>query len=420
VAYRRRHRRRPGQRHRWDPAWSAAAAGIGLASAGWAVHSVLLAIAGVMVALTAAAAWGWGRFCLTAVSFTRTVPRERALFGERLAVDLEVVNDKLLPLAWLHVRDGVPPALPVEGAVVAQPGWRTELQLVLAMLPYQRVRRRITVVCSERGLHRFGPATLRSGSPFGTHERTLEVRSEASLLVYPKVFALSTTPVMARLPVPDLRQRRSMALDPSRVVGVRQYATGDPVRDIDWRASARAGDLLVRIREPAATPGVAVYVDLLPPPGVTRRAGADVREFLVSVAAPVVSRLLDDGVPTGLYTSGTARGLPVAVPPSRHPGLRTAMLEMLARVAPAGGVPIAETLARTRHSSGVSTLLIAADLPASTLAALGQTRRRSAVGAVLVTASTPREPSRQLLDAWWEVRYDDAWRERPLLEVTPR
>lgn len=397
---------------RLDPAWGPAALGLGLACGGWAARSPDLAIAGALLGLTAVLVWAWGRWSLVGISYVRTLDHERAVFGERLGMEVEVVNDKLLPLAWLHVCDTVPLALPVEGAAIRSAGWRNEMQLVLAMLPYQRVRRRLTVVCRERGVHRFGPASLRSGSPLGTHEQSVEVRSECSLLVYPKVVPLSTTPLTSHVPLGDRRVRRSIALDPTRVVGVRPYVTGDPVRGIDWRATARSGDLLVRVHEPAATPSVSLFVDLLPPAGIGRRSGAEATELLVSVAASVASQLLSEGVPTGLYTSGAARGVPVAVPPSRDAGARVEMLELLARVTPVGGVGVAEALVRTTQRMGVSVLVIAADFRPTLCAALADVRRRSSVGAVWVAfddAGAP--PPAGLVDAWWHVQAQEDWRD---------
>lgn len=408
------------RRVRIDRAWGPAAVGIGVAGAGWATASAPLAIAGVLLALVALLAWAWGRWCLASVSYVRTLRHSRAAFGERLTVDVEVVNDKLLPLAWLHVRDVVPAGLPVEGATVVSEGWHDTLQLVLAMLPYQRVRRQITVVCTDRGLHRFGPATMRSGSPLGTHERRRDVRDEATLLVYPKVVPLTTTPIVSHVPIGERRMRRSVAVDPSRVVGVRPYVNGDRVRDIDWRATARSSDILVRLHEPAAMPSMALFVDLLPPRGATRRVGVEMTELVTSVAASVASQLLADGVPTGLFTSGTSRGSPIAVPPARDPGTARVMLELLAQVSPAGGVPIAEALVRTGQRMGVSVLVIATDFPAPTVAALADVGRRTAVGALWVAggrAAAP--PPAAVVDVAWVLAFEEGWRDWSMANVVP-
>lgn len=139
--------------------WGAVTAGAILAGIGWGVHATLLALAGTLVALVALLLWAWQRYCLDGVTYRRTLERNRADFGERIVMELELVNDKLLPLTWLHVRDEAPGSLRVEGPVnlSESSGWRRQLQLLVPLLPYQRLRRRVTIVCDNRGDHFSGP-----------------------------------------------------------------------------------------------------------------------------------------------------------------------------------------------------------------------------------------------------------------------
>lgn len=400
-----------------DPAFVFVVAGVAIASAGWLTGATDVAIAGILAALTALLLLAWGRECLAGVRYVRTLGQTRAMFGERVTMDVELVNDKLLPLTWLHVREEVPPHLPIEGGTIVGSGWRTELQVVAPMLPYQRMRRRLTVLAMQRGEHVFGPARIRSGSPLGTHERSVEVRNHATLLVYPKLFALSASLVPSRVPIGDRRTRRSLAVDPTRIVGVRPYQWGDPTRHIDWRATARSTDLLVRVHEPAASLGVAVFVDLTPPPGSRPREATDVVEFTVAVAASVVSHLLSEGVPTGLYVNGTVLGRPVAAPASSGPLVLPAMLDTLARVASVGGGPLDGLLLgqRQRLRAGVSVLVIAAHFARSTLVAVSDMRRASA--ALWLATERGDPPPDQFFDTRWEVRYGDDWRDRTVLDV---
>jgi uncharacterized protein (DUF58 family) len=302
---------------------------------------------------------------------------------------------------------------------VISDGWRSQLQIVASLLPYQRLRRRMTVVCRHRGQHAFGPAELRSGSPLGTQEQRREVANGGSLLVYPKVFALSSPAVAARLPVADRRVRHSLSLDPNRVVGVRPYLRGDPVRHIDWRATARATDVLVRVHEPATTLSVAVFVDLVPPRHTRRSRALDIIEFTVSVAASMVRHLVDLGVPTGVSVTGTVDGWPVAVPPTSAPGALTTMLELLAKVNPTGGIAVEEILShqRERLGPGTSALVLAADFPGTTMGAISDMRRRAAVTALWVSTENGRPPVTELVDAAWSVSYDPEWKDRDVLDV---
>lgn len=403
---------------RLDREWGFVAAGTMLAVVGWVVNGTYLAVAGVLVVATALLLWVWGRESLAAVEYTRRLSCRRATFGESVSMDVELVNDKLLPLTWLHVREQVPAALRVGGAVVSA-GWRTELQFVVSMLPYQRMRRRFALHCDQRGEHIFGPAELRSGSPLGTREQRREIRNETTLLVYPKVAPLSEPLVAARVPVPDRRVPRSLALDPTRVVGVRRYLPGDPIRHIDWRATARHGDLLVRVHEPATTLGVAVFVDLLPPARTTSSVATDLTELVVSVAASVVSHFVAAGVPTGIFVNGTSRGSPVAIPISGSAAALPSMLEALARVTTAGAVLLERVILehRTRLVAGTSALVVAADFSGGVPAAMVDLRRRVAVSALWVSAPYGQGPLPGTADAQWKVAYDSGWKERDVFYV---
>ena len=291
---------------RIDGEWWAAAVALVMAGVGWGIHSTLLALAGTLGALTAVLLWVWVHECLTGVTYRRTLAQQRAVFGEEVAMDVEIVNDKLLPLTWLHVADEVPPALTVHGGTVlpGRSGLYSELHHLLPLLPYQRVRRRLTVVCNSRGAHTFGPTSLRSGNPVGYREQFARVRDCAELLVYPKVFRLAYPALVSRMPLGEHRALRDSLRDPSRPAGVREYRAGDPLRHVDWRATARSTALLVRVHEPTAALRVAVFSDLSIPRSGEGGSDHEIAEFAIAVTASVVTDLSHRGAATGLYSSG--------------------------------------------------------------------------------------------------------------------
>ncbi len=407
---------------RIDEEWWAVAAGVALAGTGWAVHNTLLAVAGMLAALTALLLWVWQHECLAGVTYRRSLRQQRALFGEQVTMDVELVNDKLLPLTWLLVEDEMPAKLSIEGGAVVmnRSGSASELHMVLPMLPYQRIRRRFKVVCDCRGEHIFGPAGLASGDPVGYRRHYMRVRDQASLLVYPKVFRLAPPPIPSRVPLGERRSPLSIASDPNRVIGVREYRGGDPLRHVDWRATARSPGLLVRVFEPSTSPRVAVFADLRAVGRMWQSASSDdVLEFTVSVTASLVSDLVSRGVATGLYASGSVRGNPIARPPSTASSALASMLELLARASPYSAVTIADLLLgeQQRLRSGTSVVAVAADFPHSTVVALAELRRRAALTTVWVASEDGRPPPPGLGDTSWEVSYDDCWKDRDVLDV---
>jgi len=187
----------------------------------------------------------------------RVLGQQRAVFGEEVARTPEIVNDKTLPLAWLEIEDTVPGgALTLEPAHVSPshiPNRRL-LTMLLSVRWYERVRRHYTVTCAARGVHAFGPATLRTGDVFGLTTKEMEVPQEDYLLVYPKIVPFERLSLPASNPFGDVTLRRQWLFeDPLRTVGIRDYRPGDSPRRMHWKATARApGQALQCLGTPSA------------------------------------------------------------------------------------------------------------------------------------------------------------------------
>ncbi|HLI00035.1 MAG TPA: DUF58 domain-containing protein [Acidimicrobiales bacterium] len=401
--------------------WKVAMLGLALALVGWWTHAILIAMGGAVVAVTAAALRIWQRESLTGVSYRRHLDHDRASFGERVTLELQFVNDKLLPLTWLHVDDEVPAGLTITGATVLadvsdRPG---HLHHVVPMLPYQRVRRRLTVVCDQRGWHRFGPAELVSGNPAAYQENRRPAGVIDRLLVYPKVFRLDPTGIASRVPIGDLRATQRLFGDPTRILGVRRYEPGDPLRHIDWRASARSDELLVRVFEPTTALRVAVFVDVALPQVRRGLRSPDELEFLLAVAASWISALAEQGVAVGLYSPAMVDGQQIAAVPTSSPGALADLLELLARATAWGSWAFGPTLVDEagRLPSGTSVLVIAPHFPEATLVAVQEVRRRLPVSAVWVDCGRGGEPPADLVERSWHVTYGEDWKQRETLDL---
>src|SRR5262249_33152756 len=76
----------------------------------------LLALALLLAALLSRL---YERYCLTGLEYRRRFSRRQVPFGETVDLEIEVVNRKLLPLAWLDVEDEIPrELLPARSKVV--------------------------------------------------------------------------------------------------------------------------------------------------------------------------------------------------------------------------------------------------------------------------------------------------------------
>jgi hypothetical protein len=84
----------------------------------------------------------------------------------------------------------------------------------------------------------------------------------------------------------------------TELFGAREYRPGDPLRRIDWRSTARHGELIVREYEPPGIQSLGIFCDPAPP---TREAADQVARL----AASEVWECLRNGGRAVLWAPGT-------------------------------------------------------------------------------------------------------------------
>lgn len=267
-------------------------------------------------------AWGWVRpaWSMRGLGGGRSIP-DRALFGDEVEVEITVRGERAIP--WLSVTDAIPFEL------------GSSTRWVTTLAAGETRRHRASFVATRRGLHRIGPAVATAGDGFGIRTTQTTIAESVSVLVYPRIVPLRSLEVAAGAPLPSIPTRVPLYEDPTRVVGIRDYEAGDPLRRIHWTATAATGSLQVKKFRPAISRDVVVAVDLgrdsHPTPGRRRSAelavtaGASIVEHLATARRePVGLRVSALDVPTGVESVAV-------VSPGRDQRRLDRMLETLAR-----------------------------------------------------------------------------------------
>lgn len=113
----------------------------------------------------------------------------------------------------------------------------------------------------RRGIFPIGPFVVQLGDAFGFATTTYRVGTTQDVIVTPEVVALAETGLSVSAGDGESRlvQRRSSGDDDDSMT--REYRTGDAMRRVHWRASARHGDLMVRQEEQRSFPEARVILD---------------------------------------------------------------------------------------------------------------------------------------------------------------
>ncbi len=162
----------------------------------------------------------------------------------------------------------------------------------------------------RRGRFPLGPLRLRLVDPFGLVLRTAAGTDTAALLVVPRVRPLTGSGGLAGAGgTGGEGARRSMAVHGEDDVSTREYRHGDDLRMVHWRATARTGELMVRLEERPWRSAATLLLDSRAVAHLSGHVGhrdvrgpagdpappADTLEWLVEAAASIGTHLLQRG-----------------------------------------------------------------------------------------------------------------------------
>ena len=293
---------------------------------------------GVMGLVIAGVSWLWSRVSLEDVSYERTLSHNRVFMGEEVSMSVSLTNRKPLPLARLEIQDDFPIEIEILGGEMsasASPNTHT-LRHYTSVAWYERIRWEYTAKSSQRGLHRMGPVRFDSGDLFGFFNTEKAIPNYDYLLVYPSVVPLSELGIPASRPLGEVSGGSRMFEDASRPFGLREYQFGDPMKIVDWKATARMQSLQVRTFEPSTTVTVVLVVDVDTTAHYWEGYSSANLERITTAAASLANYASEQQYSLGLFSNGTPMlaDRPMKIPPSQSPEGLTIILEALATIRP--------------------------------------------------------------------------------------
>lgn len=265
------------------------------------------------------------------LSFTVAFSQEAAFEGGRAQVVETVENAKALPLPVVRATFEIDRSLVFEGQENVSISDRCYKQDVFSLLFYQRVERTLNVTCTHRGFFRVERADVIVSAPLFNREYAQDFRQHTSLCVYPRAADPSRLEIPFRHLTGALRVRRFVLEDPFTFRGIREYAPGDAMNAVNWKASARTGSLMVNQRDTTASQSAFILLNV---EDDTMWYDEEAHEEAIRIAAGLSMRLVDEGVRVGLCTNGRdlESGEALRVPAGTGNRQRTLLLTALAHI----------------------------------------------------------------------------------------
>jgi uncharacterized protein (DUF58 family) len=319
---------------------------------GWLVFSIGCAGAWILAAL-------WVRSLQRNLSIERSIHLAWATVGDSLHEQLKVINKSRLPAIWVEIIDA--------SATLASP-----LRLVMDVAPRASRRRYPSHIFRQRGLYTLGPTLLRTGDPLGIYTLTLHHQHASTILVTPPVLPLAQLKIPPGGRAGDQRRQRWDLEREISDAGVRDYAPGDSLRRIHWRASAHNDALMVKQLEAATSGDWWIFVDL----DSSVQAGSGLEntlELSIVLAASLAARGLKERRRVGLVLAGPKL---VWLEPRQGPAHHWRILQALSMAGP-GSRRFADLLAVGRPDRAATVIFITPATDTAWVAAAGRRRAGS-------------------------------------------
>lgn len=245
----------------------------------------------VSLAFLAAVAISWGLVQVAArgLVVSRALDPAQPLAGDALRIRVSVDNGSVLPGLQVTVRDA------------AGDLGDGELPMDFQGLPSRAARTAVAGPWpARRGVHRLSGLRVDAEDPLGLVRAALTASPPLDVTVYPRLAHLRSCAVLT-----DGGRRRGQGrqavptLGAAELRGIRPYNPGEPLSHVDWKATARTGQLMLREMDDPTTGDVAIALDAL----TSRAAGSPPDtsfEVAVRAAGSVAAYALRAGLTVSL------------------------------------------------------------------------------------------------------------------------
>lgn len=191
--------------------------------------------------------------------------QERFLYeGDTSAMKEIVVNDKFLPLPALEIRFSSNRDLEFlsEASANTSSTDRSYKRDVFSFLFHQRIERTLPFIAHKRGFYEIFDVSITGYDFFFRSGHYAETHQDTVLYVYPRQVDTYRIALLCQAVSGMLLSRSRLYPDPFEFSGIREYRREDPMNHINWKASARTGNLMVNQFDSTTSISLSILFDI--------------------------------------------------------------------------------------------------------------------------------------------------------------
>ncbi len=195
---------------------------------------------------------------------------------------------------------------------------------VFSVLGRQKITREIPVKCMKRGRYLASDADITTYTLLHRRRYSKAIGTEAEIYVYPKMTDVSEIVTVCERMLGTLQCAKRLYEDPFAFRTIRDYTMDDPMKTINWKASAKTGSLMVNTFDSVQSQKAMIFLDV-EDTGILKYE--ELVEESIALAATLMRRLLRQNIEVGFAFNGKGSAV---FPPANNRGNRIVLERLLA------------------------------------------------------------------------------------------
>ncbi len=201
-------------------------------------------------------------FVLRDIEYSLKFSQDEAYEGDNIFLDEVINNNKRVFVPWLKADIHSSKWLQFANSSSAIIEEERCVSSGFSLKGYQKVTRRWYTRCAKRGVFTIQNTTLTAGDLLGVMQDSAAFPANTRIMVFPGVLNLNEAFFSNKDLMGDMVIKRFILDDPFIVKGTREYVPGDPMAQINWKATARMQKLMVKENDFTAKKGITVLFNI--------------------------------------------------------------------------------------------------------------------------------------------------------------
>ncbi len=224
-----------------------------------------------------------------------------ANYGEDIELIEVAENRKRLPLPFIILKFEAPKELKFYDMMNTSMSDHLYREDMLTMKAFSKHTRRIKAKCTKRGYYVFPRVGMSTSDLFLIERFSMDFSNNSYLVVLPELLNTDIVRMLTSVTLSELQCRRTLLTDPFTLAGIREYGPNDPMKSINWKASAKTGELMVNQNASTCARKVHIFLNL---DFYNMKRSVSLLEKSISLAYTYLKELAESGIPASIYTNG--------------------------------------------------------------------------------------------------------------------